>query len=411
MEKKKRGTASELLLAGGGGLLLLGLERLEAVVQLGDDLGLGDAEAVAGRDVARAVLANGGVLTAQAAHAQAIRLADGLGLGIRATLGEVGQGDVDRSAHARAEIGGARGDDTIVRRHGEGEAGDLLDDAQGGVQAIEDLIEDRALLHAHDAQVVLLADPDDEGLVARHIAAAAKRPVGGDAGGGQVVVSRHVLEHDVLLDERVVLLVVDEVRMTGGQRVVAAAVLGQGDQLLEGLAHLLLHVDAIILGHGAGQREVRQVAADTHAHGQRGQTERAEVQLTALREAGNALEAPVVDVLLVGGDLVVVGQHQAEEGLVEVVVLGLHGIATHATVGILNARAADLEQPLLARIVQGVEVGHAEMLGHAVVGEDLLDEKDTRDGLGVRTLQGLLDLIGLLLGEAHSSLASSVSHK
>jgi hypothetical protein len=178
------------------------------------------------------------------------------------------------------------------------------------------------------------------------------------------------------------------VGVAGGQGVVAAAILGHGDELLEGLAHLLLHVDAVVLqrvsmrranvrnlGHGTGEREVREVAAHADTHGEGGQAQRGQIEVAALGEALNALQAPVVDVLAVGGDLVVVGKHLidvsmpytpgtnlAEEGLEAIVIAGLHGIAAHAGVGVLNAAAAALDQPLLLVVRQGVEVGEVKVL-------------------------------------------------
>ena len=85
----------------------------------------------------------------------------------------------------------------------------LLDIMASVLEPVEDAVEDRALRHAHDAEVVLLADPDDEAAVARHVAAAPHRPVGRDPGGGEVRVVGHVLEHLVPLHQRLVLVVRD----------------------------------------------------------------------------------------------------------------------------------------------------------------------------------------------------------
>jgi hypothetical protein len=63
-----------------------------------------------------------------------------------------------------------------------------------------------------------------------------------------------------------------------GERVVAAAVCGVRHQLLERLEHLLLHLQAVRLGHAPRQRERRQVAPHAHAHGGGTQPQLGEVQ-------------------------------------------------------------------------------------------------------------------------------------
>ncbi len=98
------------------------------------------------------------------------------------------------------------------------------------------------------------------------------------------------------------------------------------------MSHLLLHLDALVLGHVARQREVAEVAADADAHGGGGEAELADVQDAVLGEAGDASEVPVVDVLGVLRHAVVVGQHLLKEGLELVVVLLLSSAKEHVSV-------------------------------------------------------------------------------
>jgi len=65
--------------------------------------------------------------------------------------------------------------------------------------------------------MVLLTNPDDELGVSGDEASTAKGPVAGDTSGEEVRVDGHVLEHDVSLDVIVVLLLVNEVFVVGGE--------------------------------------------------------------------------------------------------------------------------------------------------------------------------------------------------
>jgi len=147
------------------GSLLLGLEELlDALVQVGDDLSLGDHQSRAGAEVDGSIGANGSVLTSQTTNAEAEGLADGLGLGVSAIGSQVGHLDVHRGSHSSAQVGGARGDVSKVLAVGK-LAGDVLYDVASSLEAVENIVQHGSLLHRHDAQVVLLSDPDDEASV------------------------------------------------------------------------------------------------------------------------------------------------------------------------------------------------------------------------------------------------------
>ena len=158
------------------------------------------------------------------------------------------------------------------------------------LELVEDLVEEEALLHDHDAELVLLAEPDDLLFIFRLPAAAAVGPVVGDARRREVRVRRHVLEHDVRRHELVVLLLVDLVRVLDALAEVGRVGVDRAAELLlqgvEGAGHGHLELDAVLLGHGAREREGRQVPADADAHGQLlGEAELLEVEDAALADA------------------------------------------------------------------------------------------------------------------------------
>ena len=157
-----------------------------------------------------------------------------------------------RRAHAGADVGGARGDHTELGGIGAATVNELLYHIDGGLEAVKDLIEHGALLHAHDTEMVLLAYPDDELLIFADVTAPAVGPVGSDASATQVRVGGHILEHNVLVDELLVLCLIDEALVTRSDGHVFASKLLLGDQLIKHLAHGFLHGDTVVLGHGAG---------------------------------------------------------------------------------------------------------------------------------------------------------------
>ena len=228
--------------------------------------------------------------------------------------------------------------------------------------------------------MVLLAHPDDELLVLADVAAAAVGPVRSDAGALQVTVGGHILEHNVLGDELLVLCLIDEALVARGDGHVLASELLLDDQLVEHLTHGFFHGDTVVLGHGARERELLQVTAGAHAHGEGRQTQGSEVQLASVGKALHALQAPVVGVgLLVQVHLVVLAEDGLEEGLEGLVVGGLVGVAACDGVGVLAAGVQALEEGGLGGVIgEGVVVHLVEALHAGVIGplglqlEDLL---------------------------------------
>jgi len=165
------------------------------------------------------------------------------------------------------------------------------------VQPVKDIVQHGTLEHAHDAEVVLLAHPHNKLLVARHIAASAIWPVRRDPGSRQVRVSCHILEHDVRLDQLVVLGIINEVRMARGQRVIPTTILRHRLELVKRLAHLGFHVDPVLLAHGPWQWKVGKVTANTNPHRERREAELGQIELAIGRQALDTREVPVGGVL------------------------------------------------------------------------------------------------------------------
>mmetsp|Transcript_11141 Transcript_11141/g.33310 ORF Transcript_11141/g.33310 Transcript_11141/m.33310 type:complete len:278 (-) Transcript_11141:22-855(-) len=217
------------------------------------------------------------------------------------------------------------------------------------MQPVKDRVEHEALGHAHDAQLVLLAEPDDEAAVGRLVAAPPARPVRRDAGRGEVWVGGHVFEHHVRGHKFLVLVRRDEVRVlriachllphiVGRHAVHVAAVSWVGLEHVEGLEHRLLKVDAVRLCHQARQREGGQVAPDAHAHREfLAQPELLQVELTVSREALDAFERPVRLVDLAAAVVVALAD-AVKEGREVVVVGRVDGVAAEARVVVVEAR-------------------------------------------------------------------------
>jgi len=231
--------------------------------------------------------------------------------------------------HPRPQVRRAARHNAIVWRPRKRQALNPAHNIQRRLQPVKHVVQQRPLLHAHDPQVVLLPNPDHKPAVLRHIAPAPVRPVRRNPRARKVRVRRHVLEHNVVRNKLLVLLLRDLVRVPGRQRVVPAPVLWHRLQLLKRLAHLALKLDAVLLGHGPRQWKVSKVAPNTHPHAQRRKPKRLKIKLPALRQALHAVKVPVVHVLRVHRHPVVVRNHLAEKRLEPVIVGRLHGIAPH----------------------------------------------------------------------------------
>jgi len=218
-------------------------------------------------------------------------LAPGL-QGVNTVLGPAGQVDVDRGSHAGAQVGGARVDVAKLGGNLEVLAALSLDrvlhSLDATCQPLEDTLDVAALLHGDDAELILLVDPDKEGLGIVVVDTAALGPVALHAGNSQVAITRH--EEEVIVDQLLADLLVH-----AGERVVGAGeVTGH---LGESLGDNLLNTDALLLGDSGGETESINGTTDANTGGVDGDIG-VDVSL-------NLLNIHVRGVLGIGGDSMV----------------------------------------------------------------------------------------------------------
>jgi len=172
-------------------------------------------------------------------------------------LGPAGQVNVDRGAHAGTQVGGAGVDVAELFRVLEVLAGLGLDGVLDGLdtsgEALEDLLDVAAVLHGDDAELILLIDPDEEGLGVVVEDTTTLGPVALHTGHGQVAIAGH--EQEMVVDE----LLTGGLVHTGQGVVLAGEIAGQ---LGEGVLHQVLNVDALLLGDAGGETESLDGATD-----------------------------------------------------------------------------------------------------------------------------------------------------
>jgi len=183
-------------------------------------------------------------------------LASGLQL-VNSLLGPSGKVDVHGGAHASSKIGGAGVDVAVLLIQTEVLANLSLDavadslDSSG--ETTEDSLDIATLLHGDDAELILLVDPDKEGLGSVVEDATAFGPVALHTSDLQVGVTRH--EEEMVIDE----LLAGGLVHAGEGVVVASEVAGQFG---EGVLHEGLNVDTLLLGDSGGKTKALDGASN-----------------------------------------------------------------------------------------------------------------------------------------------------
>jgi len=237
-------------------LQVLLVQGVDAVNHGLDELDLGVSQSVLVGDVV-GVSGLAARLAAGATGLDSELLAPGLQL-VDALLGPAGKVNVDRGPHAGTQVGGAGvdvaellGQLEVLARLSLDAVTDSLD-ATG--QALEDTLDVTALLHGDDPSLILLIDPDKEGLGLVVEDATALGPVTLHTSDLQVGVTGH--EEEVVVDELLAdLLVHASQGVVGTSQVTIEPLQGSGDKLL--------NTDTLLLGDSGGETESLDGTANT----------------------------------------------------------------------------------------------------------------------------------------------------
>jgi len=177
---------------------------------------------------------------------------------INAVLGPAGQVNVDGGTHASAQVGGARvnvtelgGEQEVLARFSLNGVTDSLD-ASG--ETLEDSLDITSLLHGDNTELILLVDPDQEGLVGVVEDTTALGPVTLHTSDLQVGVTRH--EEEMVIDELLADLLIHT-----GQGVVGTSQVTF--HFGESVLHQSLNIDTLLFGDAGGKTESLDGAADT----------------------------------------------------------------------------------------------------------------------------------------------------
>jgi len=201
--------------------------------------------------------------------------------------------DMDGGSHASAQVGGTRVDESVLLRVGVVFAGLGLDGLLDGLdttgEAAEDSLDVSALLHGDDTGLVLLIDPEKEGLGVIVEDSTTLRPVTLHTSDSQVAVTRD--EEEVIINE----LLADGLVHASERIVLASKISGQ---LGQSGGHHLLNVDSLLLGDSGRETESINITSNTDTGGVDGDS--------GLDVADNLLGVHVGGVLGVSGDAVVV---------------------------------------------------------------------------------------------------------
>ena len=189
-------------------LKVLNIERVDTINHGLDELDLGVAETVlVGNIIGDTSLATG--LATSAARLESKLLAPLLQRR-QTLLCPAGQVNVDRGPHASAKVGGAGMQEAQLGVEHEVLARLGLDRVLNGLDALGQPLKDTTyiatLLHRNDSELILLIDPDEEGLGRVVENAPALRPVTLHSSSNQVLVARD--EKEVVIDQLLPVLLV-----------------------------------------------------------------------------------------------------------------------------------------------------------------------------------------------------------
>merc|ERR1711997_1102298 len=172
---------------------------------------------------------------------------------VDAVLGPARQVDVDRGPHASTQVGGAGVNVAILLVKAEVLARLSLYRVLDGLDTLGKSAEHfpyiSTLLHGDDAELILLVDPDEEGLLCVVEDATTLRPVTLHASNGQVPVAGN--EEEVIVNQLLANLLIHSSQGV----VVSGKVRGEA---LDCVDHKLLNSDTLVLGDS--RRQAKSIA-------------------------------------------------------------------------------------------------------------------------------------------------------
>merc|ERR1719490_103098 len=240
--------------------LVLLPQGVDSVNHLLDELNLRVSEPVLVGDVV-GVSGLAARLSTGATGLQVQLLATSLQL-VDAVLGPARQVDVDRGPHASTQVGGAGVDVAILLVKAEVLARLSLYRVLDGLDTLGKSAEHfpyiSTLLHGDDSELILLVDPDEEGLLCVVEDATSLRPVTLHASNGQVPVAGD--KEEVIVNQLLANLLVHSSQGV----VVSSKVGGEG---LNCIRHQLLNSETLVLGDSRRQAESIDGTTNTDSAG------------------------------------------------------------------------------------------------------------------------------------------------
>merc|ERR1719362_1536209 len=177
---------------------------------------------------------------------------------IDTVLGPSGQVNVDGGTHTSTQVGGARvnitefgGDLEILARFSLDGVTDTLD-ASG--ESFKDSLDISSLLHGDDTELILLIDPDQEGLIGIVEDTTAFGPIALHTSNLQVGVTRH--EQEMVIDE----LLTNSLIHASQWAVFTSKITSH---LSQSVAHQSFNIDTLLFGDSGGETESLDGTSDT----------------------------------------------------------------------------------------------------------------------------------------------------
>jgi len=233
--------------------LLSGDHGLDTVIHVLNEVDLGSSESALVGDIEDTVVGLG-VLTVGTSDIDVVLFSNGVELLLVAS--ELWKLDVDGGAHTSSKVSWAGGD--VAEMLIVGELSDLLDLGSGNRESLEDLADVGAWLHGDDSKLILLVDPDEEGLVVIVEDTTGLWPFTLETARLKVLVTS--LEEEVISDELLLLGV-----SHGSQRVVFTLELAIERGKSGG--HLVLNLSSLLSSDSSSEWVVSQVTGDTDSGG------------------------------------------------------------------------------------------------------------------------------------------------